>query len=25
MLSNPFERVVFRNEALDYFGFTIGP
>ena len=24
MLSNPFERVTFRNEALDYFGFAIG-
>jgi hypothetical protein len=25
MLRNPFERVMFRNEAFDYFGFTIGP
>jgi hypothetical protein len=25
MLSNPLERVIFRNKALDYFRFTIGP
>jgi hypothetical protein len=25
MLSNPLERVIFRNKALDCFGFTIGP
>ena len=25
MLGNPFDRVVFRNETLDYFRFAIGP
>jgi hypothetical protein len=25
VLGNPFERVMFGNEALDYFGFAIGP
>jgi len=25
MLSNPLDRVIFRNKALDYFSFTIGP
>ena len=25
MLSNPFNRVIFRNEALDYSRFAIGP
>jgi hypothetical protein len=25
MLSNPLNRVIFRNEALDYFRFAIGP
>jgi hypothetical protein len=25
MLGNPLDRVVFRSEALHYFGFTIGP
>jgi hypothetical protein len=25
MLSNPFNRVIFRNKALDYFRFAIGP
>jgi hypothetical protein len=25
MLSNPLDRVIFRNKALDYFRFAIGP
>jgi hypothetical protein len=25
MLSNPLKRVIFRDEALDYFRFAIGP
>lgn len=25
MLSNPLDRVAFRNKALDYFRFAIGP
>jgi len=25
MLSNPLERVIFRNKALDHFRFAIGP
>ena len=25
MLSNPLERVIFRNKTLDYFRFAIGP
>ena len=25
MLSNPLKRVIFRNKALDYFRFAIGP
>jgi hypothetical protein len=25
MLGNPVSRVIFRNKALDYFGFAVGP